>query len=338
MRNDGFVEKYSALGDRLRRWLSGTDAWPELDEAVEREAVENIFFTPYMQRRALEAVADGFLTKNVLEAWLERYADDFHVSEKVCGVVAAGNIPAVAFHDILSVLAAGWRPLVKLSSKDRYLLPVLFGDADFSLSTDGWKVDALLTMGGDRAAEHFSSEFRGIPSVIRRGRFSAAVITGNEGPEELDALAEDMLLYYGLGCRSVTCLLVPEGYCFDMLGEAAAKFAGMHLGRIIYDNYRKNKAVLTMEGESFLDMSPLLFRNMRAGGIPIDKCTPYGRSLQVGEVWYAEYASVNETDMFINGNIERIQKIIRNFGSAQRPAVDDFPDGVDTVRLLLDLK
>lgn len=338
MRNDGFIEKYSALGDRLRGWLSGAERWPELDAAVEKGTVENIFFTPYMQRRALEAIADGFLEKNTLAEWIAGYPEYCHRPGRVCGVVAAGNIPAVAFHDILSVIAAGWRPLVKLSSKDRFLLPVLFPDVDFCYSSDGWKVEALLTMGGDRAAEHFSSEFRGIPSVIRKSRFSAAVVSGQESQAELDALAGDMLLYYGLGCRSVTCLLVPAGYCFDMLGEAARRFADMHLGRIIYDNYRKNKAVHTMAGESFVDMSPLLFRNLRAGGKPVDECSPYGANLSVGEVWYIEYVYENEVDRFVDGNIERIQKIIRNFGSAQRPAVDDFPDGVDTVRLLLDLK
>ena len=115
------------MGRRITGWLEGTAVWPELDEAVELSARDNVFFTPYMQRRALEAIAAEFLNEGGLGKWLEKYPECGDGS-RVCGVVAAGNIPAVAFQDVLSVLAAGWRPVVKLSSKDRYLLPVLFPD------------------------------------------------------------------------------------------------------------------------------------------------------------------------------------------------------------------
>ena len=114
------------MGRRIEGWLEGKEKWPELDAAVEMSARDNVFFTPWMQRRALGALAEGMLREEVLRNWLEQYPEpEPAASGKVCGVVAAGNIPAVAFHDILTVLAAGWRPLVKLSSKDRHLLPVL---------------------------------------------------------------------------------------------------------------------------------------------------------------------------------------------------------------------
>ena len=118
------------MGRRITGWLEGTAVWPELDEAVELSARDNVFFTPYMQRRALEAIAAEFLNEGGLGKWLEKYPECGDAS-RVCGVVAAGNIPAVAFQDVLSVLAAGWRPVVKLSSKDRYLLPVLFPEVEF---------------------------------------------------------------------------------------------------------------------------------------------------------------------------------------------------------------
>ena len=314
------------MGRRIAGWLEGTAVWPELDEAVELSARDNVFFTPYMQRRALEAIAAEFLNEGGLGKWLEKYPECGDGS-RVCGVVAAGNIPAVAFQDVLSVLAAGWRPVVKLSSKDRYLLPVLFPEVEFCGSVEGWQVDALITMGGDAAAEYFRSHFPGAPKLIRASRFSLAVLDGDESRAALEALAEDMLLYYGLGCRSVTWLLVPEGYEMRPLMAAAEDFAVRCLGRPAVDNHRRNKAVLTLAGEAFLDSGTVIFR-------PLAGDTPYDPGLHVGEVWYSRYRVQADVDKFIRLNEDRIQKIIRNFGYAQRPALDDWPDGVDVVGFL----
>ena len=342
MKRNDFIIRYDSLGNRLRRWLNGNLLWPELDAAVNMAAGDNAFFTPWMQHRALEALAEGMLREDVLMKWLGQYPEPGPAaSGKVCGVVAAGNIPAVAFHDILTVLAAGWRPLVKLSSKDSRLLPVLFPPetgAEFCSSTDGWKVDALLTMGGDTAADYFHGRFSGSPRIIRAGRFSAAVLTGKEDNASLKALAEDMLLYYGLGCRSATCLLVPHNYDFSGTMAAAEAFAKEHWGRLGQDNHRKNRAVLTLSGEKFLDSGTLIYRNLRkliAGAQEdISLCRPWGENLRVGEIWYVEYRSENELEKFIGANVNRIQKIIRNFGSAQSPSPDDWPDGADALGML----
>lgn len=340
-RND-FITKYAALGDRIREWLDGQGLWPELDEAVSLSWHGNGFFTPYMQRRALEALADGFLKEEVLRKWLEKYpVPDRKAGGNICGVVAAGNIPAVGFHDILTVLAAGWKPLVKLSSKDRYLLPVLFppeSGVEYSSQTDGWKVDALLTMGGDNAAEFFRKRFGDIPKIIRSGRFSIAVLSGSEDNAALDSLTEDMLLYYGLGCRSVTCLLVPEGYSLSGMMSAAEQFAGARWGQPGKDIHRKNKAVLTLGGERFLDSGTVIFRDLREA-VPeargnLGLCRVWGQNLHAGEVWYAEYGSQEEVQKFIAANVDRIQKIIRNFGTAQKPSPDEWPDGADVLGML----
>ena len=182
-------------------------------------------------------------------------------------------------------------------------------------------------MGGDAAAEYFRSHFPGAPKLIRASRFSLAVLDGDESRAALEALAEDMLLYYGLGCRSVTWLLVPEGYEMRPLMAAAEDFAVRCLGRPAVDNHRRNKAVLTLAGEAFLDSGTVIFR-------PLAGDTPYDLGLHVGEVWYSRYRVQADVDKFIRLNEDRIQKIIRNFGYAQRPALDDWPDGVDVVGFL----
>ena len=249
----------------------------------------------------------------------------------------AGTIPwagtgsiGKGLRSVLSVLAAGWKPVVKLSSKDRYLLPVLFPGVEFCGSADGWTPDALLTMGGDAAAAYFETYFPYIPRIIRASRFSMAVLTGDEARVGLEALAEDMLLYYGLGCRSATCLLVPQGYDLSGAMAAAEAFALRHWERPGRDNHRKNRAVLTLSGEEFLDSGTVIFRDLRrltpGASEDISLCRPLD--------WYVEYRSEMELEKFIGANEDRIQKIIRNFGYAQRPALDDWPDGVDTVGFL----
>ena len=342
MERQDFISRYSSLGERIRKWLAGTVQWPEMEEAVALSAGENAFFTPWMQRKALEALAEGMLVRETLCRWLEKYPEPHKgTHRKVCGIVAAGNIPAVAFHDILTALAAGFRPLVKLSSKDRHLLPVLFPPdtgVEFRTSTDGWQTDALLTMGGDDAADFFRERFKGIPQIIRSGRFSMAILSGDEGDAELKALSEDMLLYFGLGCRSATCILVPQGYDFHRLKEAAGDFAARHWGQPGRNCHRRNRAELTLAGERFMDSGTVIFRDITAGGQDMGQCRVWGRNLRIGEVWYAEYSSQEDVQKFIEANVDRIQKIIRNFGSAQRPLPDDWPDGVDALGMLMQIQ
>lgn len=342
MAEKGFIERFSVLGEDVRRWLRGEGGMPGLDVAVARGAAENRFFTPYMQRRALQAVADGFLQEVVLSAWynaLPAGVREPRSKKPVCGIVAAGNIPAVAFQDILCVLACGWKPIVKLSSKDRHLLPVLFPDVEFCESTDGWRPDALLSMGSDAAAAYFEARFPDVPKVLRTSRFSCAILDGRESVEQLTALAEDMLLYYGLGCRSVTCLLVPEKYDFGALSEAVAEFAARHCGRLLLDNYRRNRAVMTLAGERFVDGGAVVFADVRdafsGAAEDISLCTPADRQLPLGAVWVVEYASKGDVEKFLGSNEDRIQKIYRTFGSAQHPALGDYPDGVDVPAFLV---
>lgn len=347
MDGNDFIARFANLGERIGKWLRGEGGMPGLDEAVALGAAENRFFTPYMQRRALQAIAEGFLKKDVLEEWYCRLSGGVQRScteKPVCGIVAAGNIPAVAFHDIMCVIASGWHPVVKLSSKDRYLLPAIFsdkilGEVEFCGSTDGWKVDAILSMGSDAAAAYFESRFPDTPKVLRASRFSCAILDGMESQEQLEALAEDMLLYYGLGCRSVTCLLVPVKYDFRALSEAVTEFAGKHCGKLLADNYRKNKAVMTLAGERFTDGGAVVFEDARdafpGAEADISLCTLSDRGLPLGTVWFAEYASQSELEQFLEVNGNRIQKKYRTFGSSQRPAPDDYPDDVDVPGFLV---
>lgn len=342
MNNRDFITKYAALGRRILRWTSGEEAWPEMDMAVRKGETENRLFTPYMQKRALQSIACAYLDEKMLSGWLSGYPRPDrtpHMLRKpVCAVIAAGNIPAVAFHDILCVIASGMKPAVKLSSKDRYLLPLLFGEADFTLDEQSilkLRPDALLAMGGDSAAEHFREAFDGIPSLIRAGRFSAAAVRGDEPPSGLQALAEDMLLYYGLGCRSVTCLLIPEGYAMEGLAEAINSFSDTRLGPVARNNYLRNRAIATMSGEKFIDTGTMILKELPEG---TESNVKHAGEPPVAEAWYASYRDETDIEKFIEANKGGIQKFFRNFGTAQQPSLDDYPDGKDTLEFLVKVK
>lgn len=346
MKNNILVNFLSERGNRLRKWLSGDSEWEELDEAIKNSYALNPFFSPYMQRRALDAAASEFMKEEVLLRWFDFYNiehDTLVPDERSprCGVVAAGNIPAVALHDILSVYAAGWMPVVKLSSKDSFLIPAVFPEAVYIKGVGELygSVEALLAMGSDNAARSLKKLFEKLPKIIRGSRYSIGVLSGSESEEDLKKLAEDMLLYYGLGCRNVSVLLVPYGYDFSKLSVYIENFSKSHLEKIYFDNLRRNRAISILSGDNFIDGGAILYKNMCSNGEESLFEFPEKCDLPpIASVWYVTYRETEQIDKFISLNRNRIQKIFHKFGLAQRPALQDYPDDTDTVRFLKELK
>lgn len=332
MLDDRFIDAAAGLGERIRHWLAGGRDWPELDRAVEQSRQENPYFTVRFQREALRAVAEDFLERRVLAAWLEPYRSRRQACpppRRTVGVVMAGNLPAVGFHDLLCVLACGYTAQVKLSSRDCRLIPALFperewaGQVAYVERPEG--VDALLTMGGDAAAAYFRAAYPGIPSIVRHARTSCAWLTGRESGPELAALARDILLYFGMGCRSVTYLLLPRGYDFLPLEQALSACRDWTDEPAFRRLVLRERAVLRLEGLPFREAGGILLRPVPFGQVP------------PGTVGYAEYASEADAEAFRTENRERIQKFYRTFGGAQRPAPDDYPDGTDTLSFLMNV-
>ena len=331
MKDKKLIEFLSEKGLRLRAWLSGSAKWPELDEAVRKSYALNSFFSPYMQRRALEAIAASYLSEEKLRPWLERYNIDCDCpvvfeERPRCGIVAAGNIPAVAFSDIMAAIVCSYIPLVKLSSKDPFLIPAIFPEIEYVGNVEELygHADALLTMGGDNAARSLNEKFSGLPKIVRGSRYSAAVLKGGESDEELGALSEDILLYYGLGCRNVTLLFVPENYDFSALSVHIEDFAKRNFEKFYFDNLRRERAISVLSNESFIDGGSIIYKRPAA-----DITLP-----PLATVWYLPYSGQDEIDKFITLNSDHIQKIFLKFGIAQEPALDDYSDGIDVVEFL----
>jgi hypothetical protein len=292
-------------------------------------ANHNAWFTPSQCDLALKGILK-FLVKDKLERWVSAY-DMSSASSRKVGVVMAGNIPLVGFHDLVCVLISGHRLAAKLSSQDtvlmRYMVDQLvkaeprFNEyiAFVERLND---VDAVIATGSDNTARHFEYYFRNKPHIIRRNRSSIAVLRGTETDEQLVALGKDVFSYFGLGCRNVSKLIVPEGYNFSrMLGlwEVYRDVSNHHK---YVNNYDYNKSILLVDRIPFLDNGFVLLTEKAALVSPIS-------------VLYHATSADLESD--------KIQCIVGSennyvpFGKTQEPEVTDYADNVDTLKFLTGL-
>ncbi|HLS12037.1 MAG TPA: acyl-CoA reductase [Flavobacteriaceae bacterium] len=283
------------------------------------------------------------LTKSNLEKWLNTYNLPVK-NPKTVAVVMAGNIPMVGFHDFLSILLAGHKAHVKLSSNDNKLLPFL---TEFLISkdpslkesitfTDGQieNYDAVIATGSDNTARYFDYYFRNKPNIIRRNRNAVAVLTGEESKEELELLADDVFRYYGLGCRNVSKLFVPKGYDFTNFFQAMYRWKDIVQEVKYMNNYDYNKAVYLMSNHKtgdLLDNDFLLLKNDE------------GFSSPIGVLFYTYYDSLSEVEQFLIEQEDKIQCVVSQeklslnivgFGQTQSPGLTDYADNVDTIKFL----
>ena len=301
----------------------------------------NNWFTPENVHFSISSWSDA-LTENNLNQWLSAY-NFIEKEPKNVGLILAGNIPLVGFHDFLSVLISGNNVLVKTSSKDDYLIKFL---AKYLISLDNRfnekitfvegkleNYDAVIATGSNNTARYFEYYFKDKPSIIRKSRNSVAVLTGNETPEEMTLLSEDVFRYFGLGCRNVSKIFVPKNYNFD------AFFNGMYAQKdVIYyekyaNNYDYNKAVFLMSNFQLLDNEFLTIKEDTSHASPISS------------VFYEYYEDVNEVKARIQKDAEMIQCVVSNgiiensvyFGNTQKPNLWDYADNVDTLDFLNNL-
>lgn len=301
----------------------------------------NTWFTP-------ENLA--FACKNWSEALSVSNLDKWTTNEKLGGndtkkvaIIMAGNIPLVGFHDFLSVLIAGHDVLVKQSSNDKHLLPFLAKYLEYVEPSFKSKInftegklegfDAVIATGSNNTARYFEYYFKDKPSIIRKNRNSVAVLTGNETPEQMEALSNDIFQYFGLGCRSVSKLFIPKDYDFDHF------FKGMYskneiINNVKYaNNYDYNKAVYLMSEFDILENGFLMIKEDPSYASPI------------ASVFYEYYDNTDDLKIKLYQDKEQIQCIVGDnflkeeiaFGQTQHPQLSDYADGVNTLEFLANL-
>ena len=168
---------------------------------------------------------------------------------------------------------------------------------------------------------------------IRKNRSSVAILTGNESNSELEALGEDIFRYYGLGCRNVSKIFVPQGYDFDAFYKAVFKFQDVIHQHKYANNYDYNKAVYLMSDFKILDNGFLVLKEDE------------GFSSPIAALFYSRYDSLETLRNQLSEQEEQIQCIVSGeaqsgeviFGDTQKPRLDDYADGVDTLEFLFQL-
>ncbi|GAB4091336.1 aldehyde dehydrogenase family protein [Flaviaesturariibacter terrae] len=321
---------------RLGDYLGGND--PEWEEAKRKAYRENNWFTEEFVNLSAANIRTAFLRREALTALAERYKiPEVTEDPKKVGLVLAGNIPLVGFHDVLCTFLAGHRAMIKLSSKDSVLLSHLVekaiswapaAAAYLVLSERLTGCDAYITTGSNNTARYFEHYFGRYPHIIRRNRTSVAILTGHETAGDLEKLADDICQYFGLGCRNVTQLWVPEGYDFKPLLTALDKYKGLEQHNKFRNNYDYNLAVHIINNHFYMTNGTVLLLENESPFAPIS------------QVHYRFYKDRQEAENALRAQ-EDIQCIVGEghtaFGGAQCPALDTFADGVDTLQFLRSL-
>ena len=254
----------------------------------------------------------------------------------------AGNIPLVGFHDFLSVLMSGNHIIAKLSSSDKYFLPLIAKYLEYldpyfkkaiSFSERLESFDAVIATGSGNTSRYFDYYFKDKPSVIRKNRNAVAVLSGKETPEQLEAMADDIFKYFGLGCRSISKIFLPKGYDLDLLFKAIYKYNYL----LDYDKYRNNydynKAVYLMS----------LFDIRENGFFMLKEDKSY--SSPIASLFYEYYDDIEVLEQQLTDDKDKIQCITSEMnivgaiglGDTQKPSLSESADGVDTLDFLLSL-
>lgn len=301
----------------------------------------NGWYTPEQVYFSINSWAEALNISN-LNQWTANY-NLTDVNTKSIGLILAGNIPLVGFHDFLSVLISGHKVLVKTSSNDQHLLPFL---AQYLIAVepkfDGFitfvegkldNFDAVIATGSNNTARYFEYYFKDKPSIIRKSRNSVAILNGKETTEDLVNLGEDIFRYFGLGCRNVSKLFVPKDYDFTHFFESIF----VHQEIIKYEkyanNYDYNKAVFLMSLYKLLDNGFLTIKEDSSYASPISS------------VFYEFYDDIEIIKQRLVNDAEQIQCVASNdlvensigFGQTQKPNLWDYADNVDTIDFLIRL-
>lgn len=326
---DRRIDLLANLGEYMQ---SDNERWMA---AKELAIARNAWFTPAHIEIAANNIAKQFLQKDALTAWASEY--QLPAEPKKVGIVMAGNIPLVGFHDFLCAFVAGHHAHIKLSEKDPILLPHLVrvmaeqdGEVNsyvhFSEMLKG--CDAYIATGSNNTARYFEQYFGKYPHLIRRNRTSVAVLDGSETEEELTLLGEDIFTHFGLGCRNVTGLCVPQGYDFTLLLDVLKKYEHFMDHNKYRNNYDYHLALYLLNKVPYITNESVLL---------VENDLPFSA---VSVLHYRYYDNKEELMASLIASPD-IQAIMGHgalpFGSAQSPALKDYADGVDTMGFLCGL-
>jgi hypothetical protein len=324
------------LLQQLKKYLTENDPNSDWRAVKERASKLNGWFTPEFIDLAIKNIIDQFLDDDKLTAWIKHYHLDDAISPKNVGIVMAGNIPLVGFHDFLAVFVSGHTQTIKSSSKDDILLKHLVQQMyEWEITTQNHisfapmlkGCEAYIATGSNNSARYFEQYFSKYPSIIRRNRTSVAIITGKETMDELEKLSDDIHLFFGLGCRNVTKIFVPEEYDFVPLLQSFHKYKYFADHNKYRNNYDYNLSLLIMNNRFYMTNETTLLVENEPLFSPISQLN-YNFYTDASAV-LADLKNSNDVQCIVGSDIP--------FGQSQVPGLMDYADGVDTMQFLLTL-
>lgn len=325
----------------LGKILSKPDA--ELDLLINSAKQFNAWFTPESTAKAVKGIAE-MLNGIDLEEWIGDDNPSRNGKSHAVGLILAGNIPIVGFHDVICVLVTGNKALIKLSSQDNRLIPYILRKLiDIEPGFQGQveyierliEYDAVIATGSNNTSRYFEYYFSKVPHIIRKNRNSIAILNGSETGAELLALGHDIFDYFGLGCRNVSKIFVPRAYDFKLLFEGIEIYKPVIDHHKYNNNYDYNKSIFLVNLDKHLDNGFLLVKEDERLASPL------------AVLYYQEYDDIRMLEKELKGNEDQIQCIVSadklgietvNLGESQKPRLWDYADGVDTVAFLRSIK
>lgn len=324
---------------RLEKVINRRD--DELTQILNSAKAHNQWFTQENVVQMLDAISNHYLAEYPLITWLDHYHPLPNLTSETLGIVMAGNIPLVGFHDFLCGLVCGYQMKVKLSDKDSILLPYLCKQAEIGIDAVEFvdrlpKCDRVIATGSNNSSRYFEYYFREMKSIIRKNRTSVGVLSGNETKEQLSLLGDDLLGYFGLGCRNISTLFIPEDMDETLLFDAVSKFSEYRNHNKYFNNFEYTSALYLLNLEEY--KSDGLFNVRQSDDL-------FSR---ISCVHYQRYTDIEQVHEFLKIHDEEIQCVatdidgfkhsrVVNIGECQSPSLFDYPDGVDTMKFLLDI-
>jgi hypothetical protein len=321
---------------RLGEWMKSDE--PSWLEAKKNASRENSWFIPEFIDLAVKNIAGNFLEKKILKDWVQQYEIPGEQSgQKNVGIVMAGNLPLVGFHDLLATFIAGHRATVKPSSKDavliRHLVEVMQDwepkiNELIQFSELLRNCDAYIATGSNNTSRYFEYYFSKYPHIIRKNKTSAAILSGKETNDQLEKLADDVYQFFGLGCRNVTKIFVPRQYDFVPLLAAFKKYNWLADHHKYKNNYDYNLALHVLNKKFYMTNGSILLLEDASLFSPISQLN------------YEYYSNEKQLLSSLEDHPD-LQCIVDNkkmgFGQAQCPAITDYADKVDSLSFLLSI-
>lgn len=325
------IKTLAKLGEILRNKSQLPD--------FEKIFISNPWFTKEFVEFSLQQWAD-LLTEDNLFSWLNNYNFE-NLKKKNVAIIAAGNIPAVGFHDLICNYIVGHNTIIKLSSKDTVLMKYLIDlmkkiDDDFEINISEERLtnfDAVIASGSQNSNLYFDYYFHNYPHIFRNNRSSVAIISKDDDINSFDLLADDVFTYFGLGCRNISKIFIPKNFNFDYLGNAFQKYSRLSDHYKYYNNICYQYAVMAMNSIVHANFGNLLLTENK------DLFSP------IAVLNYEYYSDITEIEKDISENQNHIQCVVSNnvipntikFGDAQKPKLFNYADNIDTIEFLLNI-